>query len=76
MSEIHDKVQKVIEEIRPMLQADGGDIELVEVLDSGVVQVKLKGACHGCPGAMYTLKNGVEQRLKQFVPEVTSVEAV
>ena len=76
MSDLHERVKKVIDQIRPMLQADGGDIELVEVLDNGIVKVQLKGACHGCPGAMYTLKNGVEQRLKQIIPEVQSVEAV
>ncbi len=76
MSDLRERVQSVIEEIRPMLQADGGDIELVDVLDDGVVKVQLKGACHGCPGAVYTLKNGVEQRLKQTIPEVKSVEAV
>ena len=76
MSEIREKVQKVIDQIRPLLQADGGDIELVDVLEDGIVKVRLMGACHGCPGAMYTLKNGVEHRLKQVVPEVQSVEAV
>ncbi len=72
---MREKVEKVIEEIRPMLQMDGGDIELVDVVD-GVVKVRLKGACSGCPGAVYTLKNGVEQRLKSQIPEVKSVEAV
>lgn len=76
MSDLREKVQGVIDQIRPMLQADGGDIELVDVDENGLVKVQLKGACHGCPGAMYTLKNGVEQRLKQVIPEVTSVEAV
>jgi len=76
MSDLRERVQKVIDEIRPLLQADGGDIDLIDVDESGLVKVQLKGACHGCPGAMYTLKNGVEQRLKQSVPEVTSVEAV
>ena len=76
MTDIREKVEKVIDQIRPLLQADGGDIELVDVQEDGRVKVRLKGACHGCPGAMYTLKNGVEQRLKQVVPEVQSVEAV
>lgn len=76
MSDLRERVNNVIEEIRPLLQADGGDIELVDVQDDGLVKVKLKGACDGCPGALYTLKNGVEQRLKQTVPEVTSVESV
>jgi Fe-S cluster biogenesis protein NfuA len=71
-----EKVQKVIDQIRPNLQADGGDIELVEVTPDGVVKVKLQGACHGCPGAAMTLKMGVERLLKANVPEVKSVENV
>jgi Fe-S cluster biogenesis protein NfuA len=71
-----EKVQKVIDQIRPNLQADGGDIELVEVTTDGVVKVKLQGACHGCPGAAMTLKMGVERMLKANVPEVKSVENV
>ena len=72
-----EKVAAVIEDIRPMLQADGGDIELVDVAeDTGIVSVRLQGACKGCPGAQMTLKMGVERKLKQEVPEVTSVEAV
>ncbi len=73
---MREKVEKVLNEIRPLLQADGGDVELVDVEADGVVKVRLKGACHGCPGAMYTLKNGIEQRLKTIIPEVKSVEAV
>lgn len=72
---MREKVEAVINEIRPMLQADGGDIELVAV-EGGVVKVKLRGACAGCPGAAMTLKMGVERRLKQQVPEVERVEAV
>jgi len=68
-----EKVQKVIEEIRPMIQMDGGDIELVEVTDQGVVKVRLKGACAGCAGATMTLKFGVERILKQKIPEVKEV---
>jgi Fe-S cluster biogenesis protein NfuA len=71
-----EKVQKVIDQIRPNLQADGGDIELVDVTAEGVVKVKLQGACHGCPGAAMTLKMGVERLLKANVPEVSSVENV
>ena len=70
------KVEAVIEKIRPYLQADGGDIELVDVTEDGVVQVKLRGACAHCAGALMTLKNGVEARLKAEVPEVKSVERV
>jgi Fe-S cluster biogenesis protein NfuA len=71
-----ERVEKVIDQIRPNLQADGGDIELVEVTADGVVKVKLQGACHGCPGAAMTLKMGVERMLKANVPEVKSVENV
>jgi Fe-S cluster biogenesis protein NfuA len=71
---IKDKVQEVINEIRPNLQADGGDIELIDVTDDGIVKVKLRGACAGCPGAAFTLKNGVERILKARIPEVKGVE--
>jgi Fe-S cluster biogenesis protein NfuA len=70
------KVEKALEQIRPYLQADGGDLELVEVTDEGVVKVRLKGACHGCPMAQMTLSQGVERELKKMVPDVKSVEAV
>ncbi|MFH0911514.1 MAG: NifU family protein [Planctomycetota bacterium] len=69
------KVQAVIDEIRPMLQADGGDIELVGVEKEGLVKVRLRGACAGCPGARMTLEMGVERRLREVIPEVTGVEA-
>ncbi len=70
-------VKEIIEQIRPMLQADGGDIELVSVDEAtGVVSVRLQGACKGCPGAQMTLKMGVERHLKEKVPEVTEVVAV
>jgi len=71
-----DDVENTINEIRPHLQADGGDIALVDVTDEGVVRVRLLGACAGCPGAMMTLKMGVERILKEKVPGVASVEAV
>ena len=71
-----EKVQAVIEEIRPYLQADGGDIELVDVGADGVVKVRLRGACACCPGAQMTLRMGVERKLKEEVPEVTQVVAV
>ena len=70
-----DKVQAALEEVRPYLQADGGDVELVDVVD-GVVKVRLQGACAGCPGATMTLKMGVERILKEKIPEVKSVEAI
>lgn len=68
------KVEEILDKIRPSLQADGGDIELVSVKD-GVVRVKLTGACHGCPMSQITLKNGVERILKENIPEVKVVEA-
>jgi len=71
-----EKVKNVIDEIRPNLQADGGDVELIGVSDDGVVKVRLQGACRGCPGAAMTLKMGVERLLKRQVPEVKSVENV
>ena len=66
-------IQKAIDRIRPNLQADGGDVELIDVGEDGVVKVKLVGACHGCPMAQMTLKNGIEKFLKQEVPAVKSV---
>ena len=71
-----EKVQAAIEKIRPMLKADGGDVELIDVSDTGVVQVRLQGACSGCPMSQMTLKNGIEKIIKQEVPEVTAVESV
>jgi len=73
---VKEKVQEALNDIRPQLQADGGDIELVEVTDEGVVKVRLVGACAGCPGAQMTLQMGVERVVKQRVPEVTAVESV
>ncbi len=70
-----EKVKKVLEEIRPALQADGGDIDFVGI-DDNVVKVKLMGACGSCPSALVTLKLGVEARLKEEIPEVECVEAV
>ncbi len=70
-----EAVEKALAKIRPMLQRDGGDVELVEV-DNGVVKVRLTGACKGCPMSQMTLKNGIERLLKQEVPGLTAVEAV
>jgi len=76
MSEtIEKKVQKALDEIRPSIQADGGDIELVSV-EKGVVKVRLQGQCVGCPMSAMTLKMGVEAHLKKRVPEVVKVEAI
>lgn len=71
-----EKVEQALTKIRPALQADGGDVELVEVGPDGVVRVRLTGACGGCPMSQLTLKMGIERILKKEVPEVTSVEAV
>jgi Fe-S cluster biogenesis protein NfuA len=68
-----EKVQAAIEKIRPSLQADGGDVELVDVVDN-VARVRLTGACGGCPFSQMTLKNGIERILKQEIPELISVE--
>ena len=71
-----DSVQVVLDKIRPALQADGGDVSLVDVTDDGVVKVQLQGACRGCPMSQLTLANGVERVLKGQIPEVVRVEAV
>ncbi len=71
-----DKVEKALDKLRSALQADGGDIELVSVSEEGVVKVRLKGACAGCPMSQMTLTNYVEKNLKQEVPEVKKVETV
>ncbi|HET7838934.1 MAG TPA: NifU family protein [Rectinemataceae bacterium] len=68
-----EKVQRAIQDVRPSLQADGGDIELISVGEDGVVKVKLTGACGSCPMSTITLKQGVENYLKKIIPEVTEV---
>ncbi len=73
---MNEKVKKALEQIRPALQADGGDVELVDVKPDGTVSVKLTGACGGCPMATMTLKKGIERILKEQVPEVKQVVAV
>lgn len=72
---MRDEVEAALAQIRPALQADGGDVELVDVTE-GVVKLKLKGACSGCPMAAITLKSGIERVLKQQIPEVKEVIAV
>ncbi len=72
---VKDKVEKALEEMRPQLQADGGDIELVEV-ENGIVKVKLKGTCAGCPMSTMTLQWGIENSLKKKIPGIVKVEAV
>ncbi|MDR2728419.1 MAG: NifU family protein [Chitinispirillales bacterium] len=71
---MREKVEEAINEIRPRLQADGGDIELVGITEDNIVQVRLRGACAGCPGAAMTLKMGVERVIKERVPQIKGVE--
>ena len=73
--EIYDKVKEALDEIRPSLQADGGDVELIGV-DDGVVKVRLKGACSGCPMSTMTLRIGIANHLKKRVPEVKDIVSV
>jgi uncharacterized protein (DUF2249 family)/hemerythrin-like domain-containing protein len=75
-SALREKVDRALASIRPYLVADGGDVELIDVSDEGIVSVRLVGRCRGCPGAVMTLRMGVERRLKEQVPEITGVEAV
>ena len=70
------EVQAALEDVRPHLQMDGGDVELVEITDEGIVKVKLTGACAGCPMSQMTLKWGVENYLKKKIPDIKSVESV
>ncbi|AJF05887.1 NifU family protein [Geoalkalibacter subterraneus] len=71
-----EQVQKVLDEVRPALQADGGDVELVEVGDDGIVKVRLTGACGSCPMSTMTLKMGIEKTLKEKIPGVKEVVQV
>jgi len=73
---LKEEVQAALNDVRPHLQMDGGDVELVDVTDDGVVKVKLTGSCAGCPMSQMTLKWGVENYLKKKIPDVKSVEAV
>jgi Fe-S cluster biogenesis protein NfuA len=73
---MRQKVEAILGNIRPALQRDGGDVELVDVDDQGIVKVRLKGACSGCPMATMTLKNGIEKALKESIPEVKEVVSV
>ena len=76
MESLQSRVKATLDKLRPYLQADGGDIKLVEITDDFIVKVKLEGACHGCPFSMQTLKGGVEQALMKEVPEIAGVAAV
>ena len=73
---LHERVAFVIDRIRPAVQADGGDLELLEVTKSGIVRIKMHGACVGCPSSDMTLRIGIERNLKDRIPEITGVEAV
>ena len=73
---LKEKVETALNQVRPSLQADGGDVELIDVDEDGVVKVKLQGSCAGCPMSQMTLKMGIEKILKQHVPEVTRVDSV
>ncbi len=73
---IEQKVLKALEQIRPYLQQDGGDVEYVDMTNEGVVMVRLQGHCGSCPHAMQTLKQGIETAIKKVIPEVKSVERV
>ncbi len=73
---MREAVEKALAKVRPMLQADGGDVELIEVTEDGVVKVRLQGTCGACPMSQMTLKMGIERYLKREVPEVTEVVAV
>jgi Fe-S cluster biogenesis protein NfuA len=73
---LKEKVEKALESVRPHLQADGGDVELVDVSEDGIVKVKLTGACGGCPMAAMTLQYGVTNAIKQAIPEIKEVQAV
>ncbi|MHC4443231.1 MAG: NifU family protein [Planctomycetota bacterium] len=73
---VKERVEEIIDRIRPMIQADGGDVDLVGVDDKGVVQVRLQGACASCPMSSMTLKMGIERNLKELVPEVSEVVAL
>jgi len=70
---LRDRIQGVLNLIRPAVQADGGDVELVDVAADGTVQIRFHGACHGCPSSTMTLQNGIERNLREKVPEVTRV---
>jgi Fe-S cluster biogenesis protein NfuA len=73
---VKEQVEAALEKVRPALQRDGGDVELVEVTEDGVVKVRLQGACQGCPMAQMTLQMGIERVIKEMVPDVKTVEAV
>ena len=75
-SSVYHRVEAVLERIRPAVQSDGGDLELVAITDEGVVQIRLHGACVGCPSSSMTLQMGIERNVRERVPEIVAVEQV
>ncbi|GJQ30903.1 MAG: NifU family protein [Phycisphaerae bacterium] len=75
-SSLHDRVQRVLSQVRPAVQSDGGDLELVQITPDGVVQIRLHGACIDCPSSHLTLRVGIERNLRAHVPEIRAVQAV
>ena len=73
---VEERVQQVIEQLRPSIQADGGDVEFLEVTEHGIVRIRLHGACVGCPSSSLTLQVGLERNLREHVPEVEAGEAL
>ncbi|MDD2332519.1 MAG: NifU family protein [Candidatus Cloacimonetes bacterium] len=71
-----EKIETILDKVRPAIQADGGDVELINVREDNVIEVRLKGACHGCPMATLTLKAGIERVIKEEIPEVKEVISV
>ena len=71
-----ERIETILDKIRPSIQADGGDVELVNVREDNVIEVRLKGACNGCPMATLTLKAGIERIIKEEIPEVAEVISV
>jgi len=74
--ELMAKVQQALDEIRPAIQMDGGDVELVDITEDGVAQVRMVGACGGCPMSLVTLQAGIERIIKRKVPAITGVQAI
>ncbi len=74
--ELKEKIVQVLDQVRPALQADGGDVEFVELTDDGVVKVRLQGACKGCPMSQMTLKQGIEKFMLKEIPDIKAVESV
>ncbi len=73
--DLETKVKEILDQVRPMLQADGGDVEFLGITDDNVVKVSLRGACGSCPFSTMTLKNGIEARIKEAIPEIKAVES-